>query len=438
MSGNNGHAPTYNLKAVVQETGIKPDTLRAWERRYGLPTPHRTPGGHRLYSQHDIEMLKWLIARQEEGLSISRAVDMWHALEEEGKNPLHELHTPPGEPAEPTPLTIGETIVQIRQTWVTACLSFNEQQAESILAQAFALYTPETVCLQVIQKGLAEIGSGWAEGRISAQQEHFASALAMRRVENLIAATPLPTRPGRVLVGCPPEEEHTFAPLLLTLLLRRRGWDILFLGANIPLTRLEATIEAARPQLVILTAQTLPTAASLLDMGRLLEQAGVPIAYGGGIFNLKPTLRQRLPGHYLGEDLAHAPAVVEQLLTNPRALKPGAPASPAHEIALRHYRERQSHLEALVWEAQCNLNLPPQLLAAANRDLGRYIQAALMLGDMHLVGENRAELTHLLNSHSDLEPYLQHYQAAMHQTLDQRAEPILAWMEQLLHPTSHT
>ncbi len=69
--------PTYNLKAVLKETGIAADTLRAWERRYGLPMPERTPGGHRLYSQHDIYLVKWLIARQAEGLSISRAVQQW-------------------------------------------------------------------------------------------------------------------------------------------------------------------------------------------------------------------------------------------------------------------------------------------------------------------------------------------------------------------------
>jgi hypothetical protein len=40
----------YNLKAVIRQTALKPDTLRAWERRYGLPTPERSEGGHRLYS----------------------------------------------------------------------------------------------------------------------------------------------------------------------------------------------------------------------------------------------------------------------------------------------------------------------------------------------------------------------------------------------------
>ncbi len=66
--------PIYNLKAVVQETGIKPDTLRAWERRYGLPEPQRTASGHRLYTDRDVATLKWLVARQDDGLTISRAV----------------------------------------------------------------------------------------------------------------------------------------------------------------------------------------------------------------------------------------------------------------------------------------------------------------------------------------------------------------------------
>ena len=73
--------PVYNLKAVVLETGLKPDTLRAWERRYGLPTPNRSDGGHRLYSERDIQVLKWLVARQQAGLSISRAAELWQRSE---------------------------------------------------------------------------------------------------------------------------------------------------------------------------------------------------------------------------------------------------------------------------------------------------------------------------------------------------------------------
>ena len=78
----------------------KPDTLRAWERRYGLPQPKRTAGGHRLYSQRDIDTLKWLVARQNEGMSISRAVELWNRLKEEGQDPLHAPEFAPVPPVE--------------------------------------------------------------------------------------------------------------------------------------------------------------------------------------------------------------------------------------------------------------------------------------------------------------------------------------------------
>ena len=108
--------PTYNLKAVVRETGLKPDTLRAWERRYGVPTPQRTDSGHRLYSQHDIDTLKWLLDRQNEGMSISRAIELWNRLENEGVDPLqtttapgaHRQHEPRTMPAlPPAPSIMG-------------------------------------------------------------------------------------------------------------------------------------------------------------------------------------------------------------------------------------------------------------------------------------------------------------------------------------------
>ena len=80
------HAPVHNLKVVLQESGLKADTVRAWERRYGLPRPERSAGGHRLYSYYDIEIVKWLLARQDEGMRISQAVDLFGRLENEGQD----------------------------------------------------------------------------------------------------------------------------------------------------------------------------------------------------------------------------------------------------------------------------------------------------------------------------------------------------------------
>ena len=200
--------PTYNLKAVVQETGLKPDTLRAWERRYGLPNPQRTTSGYRLYSQRDIDMLKWLVERQNEGLSISRAVALWHRLLEEGADPIRQQNSVMETKASAKPvvevaadtLTPSSTewvqISKLRNSWVSACLAFDEQPAESILVQAFSLFSPEIVCLEILQKGLAELGAGWATGQVTPHQEHFASSLAMRRLQSLLAMTPGPHQSG--------------------------------------------------------------------------------------------------------------------------------------------------------------------------------------------------------------------------------------------------
>src|ERR1043165_8872226 len=67
-------APVFNTKAVARETGVPADTFRAWERRYGMPRPQRTTGGHRLYSERDIAIIRWLRDRTEQGVNISHAV----------------------------------------------------------------------------------------------------------------------------------------------------------------------------------------------------------------------------------------------------------------------------------------------------------------------------------------------------------------------------
>ncbi|HQV64387.1 MAG TPA: MerR family transcriptional regulator, partial [Anaerolineales bacterium] len=204
--------PAFNLKAVLQETNIAADTLRAWERRYGLPMPERTEGGHRLYSQYDIETIKWLLARQTEGLSISRAVDLWNEKIASKIDPLAGFAPSTLTSLQTTPAiyTSPDTnLDSLRAQWIQACLSFSETNAEQILNQAFSMFPVEAVCMEVLQKGLSEFGGLWYTNRASVQQEHFASGLAMRRLDSLLGGSPAPTRNQTVLVGCPSNEWHT-------------------------------------------------------------------------------------------------------------------------------------------------------------------------------------------------------------------------------------
>ena len=424
--------PTFNLKAVVQETGIKPDTLRAWERRYGLPQPERTPGRHRLYSQYDIDMLKWLQARQEEGLSISRAVDLWRQLEAEGESPVEVYGADEEETA--VPIVEGDSINQLRAAWIAACLEFDERHARQILSQAFALFSMETVCFKLLQKALVEIGTGWYEGRITVQQEHFASALAIRQLETLLHAAPMPNKDGRIVVACAPEELHTFSALLLTLLLRQRGWDVVYLGADVPPDRLTATLADIRPQLLIVTAQTLHTAGKLPDIALLAHETRTPLAYGGGVFTVIEGLVDRIPGHYLGDDLRAVPQVVEHLLAGMRVEPQAQLASPQYQAALTHFAEHRSAVEASVLEKLSAVDIPFRYLKNANRDLGDNIQAALALGDMDLLNQNLEWLHGLLvNFHyrmpdEAMKPYMAAYQQAAEAHLDKDGQPVIDWL----------
>jgi MerR family transcriptional regulator, light-induced transcriptional regulator len=428
--------PTYNLKVVIQETGVKPDTLRAWERRYGLPQPDRTTGGHRLYSQRDIETIKWLLARQEEGLSISRAVRLWKSLEKEGQNPLQTAERQATEAAPRPPVLSGPALTEIRDAWVNACLNFDEATAEHTIAQAFALYRPELVCIEVLQKGLARIGELWYVNQATVQQEHFASALAMRRLNALLAAAPAPTRAGRVLIACPPEEDHTFAPLLLAMMLRYRGWDVLYLGANVPLARLETTIQAVQPHLVVLTAQQLNTAASLLLVANFLRTLAVPLAFGGRIFNRLPDLRGRIPGHFLGEQLADAGQMVEQLMTNKTAaLPPTTPLPTPYREALVHYRQRQAVIEGEVWQRLQTAGMPYERMTTANIHLARDITAALTLGDMAFLQPELVWVETLIINYDEsadmLRQYIRAYYEAAQIHLDERGSLIIDWLAQV-------
>ena len=426
-------SPTYNLKAVLKETGLKADTLRAWERRYGLPEPERSSGGHRLFSQRDIDTLKWLITRQEEGLSISRAVELWHNMEQQDQDPLQVM------PIGPTPdsrqFQAGVAVDDLRKSWIQACKSFDESLAEQILTQAFAQFPPETVCLDVLVKGLSEIGEGWYQGEISVQQEHLASSLAIRRIEALLTAAPPPSYPGTILILCPPHDEHTFSPLVLTYLLRRRGRMAIFLGANVPLERFEETIQTLKPLIVVITAQDLKTAATLLSFHELLGRKDIPLAYGGLVFNLIPELRERIPGYFLGETIAEAPDTLETLLTKrPKEIEARRPTE-EYLRAHRIFSQNHAALIAQLTDDLTQIDIDPQHLIGANLHLTEDVIAALQLGNLDFLAQNMAWVKGLINNYGipadALDQYVNAYQDAIRKVMGEEVAVVSAYFEAL-------
>lgn len=425
-------SPVYNLNAVLKETGLKADVLRAWERRYELPVPQRTPGGHRLYSDYDIETIKWLRERQAEGLSISRAVELWHSIINANRDPLEGGWTEGHRPSAGHFSPAGDRIDSLRQKWLVACKAFDGEQADDILNQAFAIYPVETVCTEILQQGLREIGNEWYHDQASVQQEHFASVLAGRRLETLISAAPRPTRRQVILIGCPSGEAHTFPALLLSLLLLRRGLKVVYLGADIPVEQLSETAAAIRPDLVIQVAQQLTTAAALRVAVRSLREQGNLVAYGGLIFNRMVELRQDIPACYLGETLEGAIQVIEQLIVSPAPLSGLDEVDNPYIDLARQYREKRPLIEMGLSEKLHEDGLPLEYIHEINLNFGNGLSAALEFGNPALMEADLDWVKKLLASRrissEVLMPYLSAYAHSIDRELGDAGVQITAWI----------
>ncbi len=427
--------PAFNLKVVLKETGLTADTLRAWERRYGLPVPERSAGGHRLYSQRDIETIKWLVKRQADGLSISRAVDMWNEQLTSGTDPLAGSAQAASSSALgiPVPYQSAEaTLDLLRKQWIEACFNFSESAAEQTLNQAFSMFPVEAVCTEVLQKGMSQIGDLWYENRASVQQEHFASALATRRLDALLSAASVPTRNQMILVGCPPEEWHTFTPLLLSLLLRRRGLNVIYLGANVPSEQFAHTVQSLQGDLVVLVAQQLITAATLQNTAVLLFSKKIPVAFGGRIFSIHSQLPATISGFYLGDNLSEAVENIEMILD--KKVKPHQPKTPSrsHVAALQAFVARRGKIELTIEQLIGPLSISSENSQPGMHFLGDNIAAAIQLGDLSHVSTEVDWLKSFLQFHEAQPGQLIHlmeaYSQAVNKIIKEQGSPISEWL----------
>lgn len=297
-------APRYNTKAVVQETGIPADTFRAWERRYHVPVPHRTETGQRLYSERDIAIIRWLRDRTSEGLTISHAIQLLSA-------PARE------HPIEDRPLSYEGLVQQLLQ----ALLALQVSNADAVLGQAFAHYSLDDVCLEVIQPTLVHIGTGWANGTVSIGQEHFATHFIRRKLLALLSFYDIVEGQATIVAACVPRELHDLGLLVLAVMLLRRGYRVVYLGSDVPVHGLIPVVEQVHADLVCLSATTMGTATSLNEVAEALHKlAHPPIVVVGGQGSVSAA-KEQLPYIYASADTKVAIDEIRTLIAERRIVR---------------------------------------------------------------------------------------------------------------------
>lgn len=312
--------PVYNTRAVVQRTGVPADTFRAWERRYGVPMPTRTAGNQRLFSDRDIATITWLRDQTRAGLTISQAVALLRSRSRSSALDDQAAERNANRPERASRLS------GLRDDIVRSLVGFDAGRADRAVEEAMALLSTEDVCLQILQPALYEIGHRWARGEVDVSVEHFASGFVIRKIGALFNLSQPEVGRGPLVSACLEGELHEIGLLLTSLFLSRRGYRIVYLGANLPLDDLLRAISRVRPLVVLLSAST-PESAERLAGGveRVLSHcaesdltppARCPtIGIGGHVFVASPEWRERVPGVFLGRNADEAVEAVERIVS---------------------------------------------------------------------------------------------------------------------------
>jgi len=261
----------YRIGEFARRVGVTPELLRAWEQRYGLLRPVRTPGGFRLYGEEDAERVARMRQGLDEGLSAAEAARM----------ALEPSSSPDG------------LIEDARARLIGAIESYDEAGVQAALDDALAAFGLEAFVRDLILPTLTVVGRGWEQGTVEISQEHFASNLIRGRLLSLArlwgrGAGPL------ALLACAPGEQHDISLLAFGLVLRSYGWRILFLGADTPLSTLQETAITTGPAVMVLvTFDTALVKAEAAALRRLARTAPLFLSGPGATPDLTGRLRVR-------------------------------------------------------------------------------------------------------------------------------------------------
>ena len=378
--------PVYNVKAIAHQSGIMASTLRAWERRYGIPKPGRAVSGYRLYSSRDIAMIRWLKAQIDLGMSISQAVSLLHSMQQGGQRGATPTAAAPSHSHAISAAQPHDKVVHDQLMAAAALL--NESSIEALLSEAFSIHSVEDVCINVIQPALSSIGEQWHRGEIGINVEHFFSNLMRRKLLSMLSACAPPSRQTRIVAGCAPGELHEMGILMISLFLRRRGYDVIYLGQSIGLDRLEELLQSLQPQALLLSAGTLLSASRLVEVGELLAQHGphpVTLAYGGYIFNTLPDVRFQIAGHLLSLAPVSAVDALEAVFENPVNSRVNVQMRPREirETALALHSSRAALLSDMVEVSQRMLDR--NLASDLGEQLLKVLEAGIRLNQPELL-----------------------------------------------------
>jgi MerR family transcriptional regulator, light-induced transcriptional regulator len=281
MSPKRTPAVLHPIQVVVRRTGLSPDVIRVWERRYGAVRPARTEANRRMYSEEEVERLQ-LIAR---ATRAGRHVGQVAALDTAPLRALVERDEQAQRPARPTASLVGAGSPQrLLAEALSAVRALDAAALERVLEQG-AVALPRSALLEgLIGPLLHRIGDLWRDGELRVVHEHLASAILRKTLAQLAGRSARPGQGPTLVAGTPAGQLHEFGALMAALEGEAAGFEVAYLGPDLPVEEIAAGCAALRARVVALSLVYPADDARLAaDLGRLRRLLGPePALLAGG------------------------------------------------------------------------------------------------------------------------------------------------------------
>jgi MerR family transcriptional regulator, light-induced transcriptional regulator len=221
---------------LSRRSGVSPELLRAWERRYGLLRPQRSSGGLRLYSSGDLERVRAMRRHMTDGLAAREAAAL------AGQVTVQAARQRTAFDARQARAELGDALE-----------AFDEPRAQAVFDELLSTATVDALLADVVMPYLRDLGDRWERGEVSVAQEHLASNVLRGRLLGLARGWGRGAG-RRALLACPEGEWHDLGLIAFGLALRGRGWRIDYLGPDTPVDSLAEAARRTDPSVVVLSA----------------------------------------------------------------------------------------------------------------------------------------------------------------------------------------
>ena len=237
------NTPKYRIQAVSEATGVPTATLRAWERRYGVPAPKRAGNQYRLYSEEDVALIRRMALLCSQGTAPSQAAKIVMA------------ETPRTAP-KPTPLAspaaaaAADPYAEAVDRIVAAAAAFDTWALDQEIQRGLYLGPALVVYRRVFAPAMERLGKQWEDGESGVGEEHLATQALMGAVRNMVRLSQRHDAESQILLGCVAEEDHELPLYGVAIMAAQNGWRPVVLGASTPPDAVASAVQSVNPEAV--------------------------------------------------------------------------------------------------------------------------------------------------------------------------------------------